>query len=198
MHAKLSRLADRAAEEFARAGKATEGPHLGALAAQLRGLVAADLGIDFSTLDRSRSWTEEVLFHRPDLYACLFLVPRGAELPLHDHPEMTVLLRVLVGRLEISSYDWVPDRPGLARSKPARCVGPDDPCDVLSPNDGNLHHLRALEDTAFVDLFSPYYDEQAGRPCSYFRREGEVEIEGERWMRIVAAPELDPERTRGS
>jgi len=193
MPTKLWRLADLAEREFSVGSSAT--PALSALRAEMEALSCADLEVDLSALDRNAPWTERLLFERPDLHASLFLVPAGRELPLHDHPGMTVLLRVLAGRLEIRSFDWVPGSPGFARARPARTVGPRDCCDVLGPRDGNLHHLRALEDTAFVDLFSPYYDEEAGRPCTYFRQEGEIEVGGERRVRMVEAPELDPERT---
>lgn len=198
MHPKLCRLADLAERQFAVSPveETPESPDLAGLAAELEALSCDDLAIDLSALDRNAPWTERVLFERPNLHASLFLVPAGRELPLHDHPGMTVLLRVLAGRMEISSFDWVPARPGLARPRPPRPVGPADRCDVLKPRDGNLHHLRALEDTAFVDLFSPYYDEAAGRPCTYFRQDGEIEIDGERLVRIAEAPELDPERAQ--
>ncbi len=197
MHPKLCRLADLAEQVFAgrSAAETAEVLDFGGLSSELESLSCADLEIDLSALDPSAPWTERLLFERPDVHASLFLVPAGRELPLHDHPEMTVLLRVLAGRLEIRSFDWVSGSPGLARARAARTVGPRDRCDVLGPRDGNLHHLRALEDTAFVDLFSPYYDEAAGRPCTYFRQEGEVEVRGERLVRMVEAPELDPERT---
>ena len=197
MHLKLCRLADLAEQIFTgrSAGGTAEALDFGGLSSELESLSCADLEIDLSALDPGAPWTERLLFERPDVHASLFLVPVGRELPLHDHPEMTVLLRVLAGRLEIRSFDWVPGSPGQARARPARTVGPRDRCDVLGPRDGNLHHLRALEDTAFVDLFSPYYDEAAGRPCTYFRQEGEVEVGGERLVRMVEAPELDPERT---
>ncbi len=197
MHAKLCRLADLSEREFSAGTVGSPGePDLSALAAALESLTCADLEVDLADLDRAAPWIERPLFERPDLHASLFLVPAGRELPLHDHPEMTVMLRVLAGRLEIRSYDWVPNSPGFARARPERTVGPADRCDVLKPRDGNLHHLRALEDTAFVDLFSPYYDEAAGRPCRYFRPEGEIEIEGERLVRMIEAPELDPERAQ--
>ena len=196
MHPKLRRLADLAEREFARGsgGGAGGGADLSALASEMAGLSLDDLDADLSSLDRSAAWTGRLLFERPNLHASLFLVPAGRELPLHDHPEMTVLLRVLAGRMEISSFDWVPDSPGLARPRPPRTVGAADRCDVLRPADGNLHRLRALEDSAFVDLFSPYYDEAAGRPCTYYRPDGEVEVDRERRVRMVEAPELDPER----
>jgi cysteamine dioxygenase len=194
MHPKLCRLADLAEREFSAGSSAT--PALSALTAELESLTCADLEADLAALDRGVPWTERLLFERPDLHASLFLVPAGRELPLHDHPEMTVLLRVLAGRLEIRSFDWVPGTPGMARARPARTVRPGDRCDVLGPRDGNLHHLRALEDTVFVDLFSPYYDEAAGRPCSYFRTDGEVEVDGDVLVRMVEAPELDPERAQ--
>ncbi|KAL9185463.1 hypothetical protein ACHAXT_003240 [Thalassiosira profunda] len=37
--------------------------------------------------------------------AGIFVFPPGAEIPLHDHPEMVVLSRVLYGELQVQSYD---------------------------------------------------------------------------------------------
>ena len=35
----------------------------------------------------------------------VFLVPKGQRLPLHDHPGMTVMSKVLYGTLAITSFD---------------------------------------------------------------------------------------------
>ncbi|CAN0544695.1 unnamed protein product, partial [Ectocarpus sp. 12 AP-2014] len=35
----------------------------------------------------------------------VFVLPKGGEIPLHDHPNMAVLSRILFGTLDVTSYD---------------------------------------------------------------------------------------------
>lgn len=140
------------------------------------------------------TWIEDELAAAPGFHASLFLVPAGAVLPLHDHPGMTVLLRVLAGRLAVRSLDWVERDAaggGLAHLAAEREVTAVDAPLALYPDSANLHELRALEDTAFLDLFSPYYDDET-RPCTYYR-EADPGGRGERIrLQVTSEP---PERT---
>lgn len=45
----------------------------------------------------------------PHMSIGIFLMLKGARLPLHDHPQMNVYSRVLFGRVQTTSYDWVGD-----------------------------------------------------------------------------------------
>lgn len=87
-------------------------------------------------------------------------------MPLHDHPSMTVICKVLFGSIRIRTMVWSDREAGLARDLGERSLGPADEPLIVEPEPGTLHAIEAIEDCAFLDLFSPYYDDQ--RECTYF------------------------------
>jgi plant cysteine oxidase len=105
----------------------------------------------------------------------VFCFPAGATLPLHDHPEMVVLSKLLYGSVRVRSYDWVaaPPRSGARKCGLARVVAADEvrraPCEasVLFPRSGgNLHAFTAVTPCAILDVLTPPYSEE--RPSTYF------------------------------
>ena len=118
----------------------------------------------------------------------IFVIPAGSGIPLHDHPGMTVLSKLLFGSLRVTSYDMPDGGPGRESSpprdgglslpwmtQPARPllrVGPavssvvNAPCTTLQLEavSGNIHQFHALQDTAIFDVLSPPYDDLAGMP----------------------------------
>ncbi|NXP35390.1 AEDO dioxygenase, partial [Leiothrix lutea] len=117
----------------------------------------------------------------------VFLLRSGACIPLHDHPGMNGMLKVLYGTLRIACMDTLP--PGAAASAaapppPAAGSGPclralfrsrqhytpaSPPC-LLSPHTDNLHQIDAVDGpAAFLDILAPPYDPQHGRDCHYYR-----------------------------
>jgi 2-aminoethanethiol dioxygenase/cysteine oxidase family protein/ATP-grasp domain-containing protein len=114
-------------------------------------------------------WHEHELLDRPGVHASLFCLPEGAVIPLHDHPAMTVISKVLYGRLSMRTLLWTDPEAGLARDEGQQELDMEDQALVLADRHGVLHELVALSDCIFLDLFAPYYAEEEGRDCSYYQ-----------------------------
>lgn len=122
----------------------------------------------------------------------VFLLKSGTCIPLHDHPGMHGMLKVLYGTLRISCMDkldagaglrpppeqqfepplqpWEREavRPGVLRSR-AEYTEASGPC-VLTPQRDNLHQIDAVDGpAAFLDILAPPYDPDDGRDCHYYR-----------------------------
>ncbi|XP_056464769.1 2-aminoethanethiol (cysteamine) dioxygenase b [Gadus chalcogrammus] len=112
----------------------------------------------------------------------VFLLKRGASIPLHDHPGMNGMLKVMYGktritcfdRLDLSPLSGTPTGPsGSLRRSVLRSTGEytehSGPC-VLAPHRDNLHRIDAVDGpTAFLDILAPPYDPDDGRDCHYYK-----------------------------
>ncbi|KAK6920820.1 Cysteine oxygenase/2-aminoethanethiol dioxygenase [Dillenia turbinata] len=147
------------------------------------------------------------------LYECdnfsigIFCLPPTAVIPLHNHPGMTVLSKLLFGSIHIKSYDWASAMPSNsinpqpsreARIRLARLHTGSNftaPCDatVLYPSDGgNLHCFTALTSCAILDVLGPPYSDVDGRPCTYYHDVDSIpeeEREGYAWLEERERPE---------
>jgi hypothetical protein len=110
---------------------------------------------------------EEVFTTCPAFHASVFALAEGETIPLHDHPGLDVISKVLRGRVRVRTYEWVDASSLLAVELGDVVISENHDAIVLRKSPGTLHTLTALEATAFLDLFSPYYDD-ADRPCSYY------------------------------
>ncbi len=101
-----------------------------------------------------------------DYAIAAFVLAPHATIPLHDHPHMTVLSRVVRGSLRVTSFDVGAD--GKARRSSSIMTSADGPA-ALFPCQDNVHEFQAGAGGAVVlDVIVPPYDEDAGRACHYF------------------------------
>lgn len=160
-----------------------------------RALAAAPMGalalaaarwVGHLRLSEGRRWVGHDLLEAPGGRVSLFLLPAGGAIPLHDHPDMVVLMRVVLGRVRVTSLDRVDRRALLARPGGDRVLTPADGVLEAGPTHGNLHAIEALEASAFVDVLTPDYADD--RPCTYFVQRGTPDADGLVGLRPVAPP----------
>jgi hypothetical protein len=135
-----------------------------ALPARLAALRWTDLGLDLAALLPARGYHSLTLHHDARCEVGLFFLRAGQQIPLHDHPAIDVWMRVLVGRLQATSYTWV-ERPLACRSADV-ILDPESPVWSVEPERDNLHRLLAHADVAFLDVLRPPYVD--GRVCTYY------------------------------
>lgn len=126
----------------------------------------------------------------------LFIVPAGLAMPLHDHPNMAVLSKLLLGSALCTSYTKLQPMSTPA-SHPVKLEHTDNasiPIDgpffkrdvkikdadsdawYLTPTDGNIHAIHALKadppsdktpPVVMLDVLLPPYDSLT-RPCRFY------------------------------
>ncbi len=135
-----------------------------ALVARMARLTWSEFGLDLTAMLPPRSWSSRKLHADRHCEVGLFFLPRGQQIPLHDHPGIHVWMRVLSGQLRATSYTWH-GRP-LARRSGDAILTPDSPVWAVLPEQDNLHVLAAHSDVAFLDVLRPPYID--GRVCTYY------------------------------
>uniref|UniRef100_K3W9Z9 Cysteine dioxygenase n=1 Tax=Globisporangium ultimum (strain ATCC 200006 / CBS 805.95 / DAOM BR144) TaxID=431595 RepID=K3W9Z9_GLOUD len=141
----------------------------------------------------------------------IFILPPGASIPLHDHPEMTVISRVLYGNLHVKACDLVPEkdagalvRENFSSKSPSESLRLARMCTnqeiaapyttELLPDRGNLHEFVAGDGVgcAIFDILTPPYEPDEGRDCTYYRFVGPATHDAASGDEFVALEEFDP------
>jgi len=146
----------------------------------------------FSNSDQSEASSNQVeyfsVYEDEIVTVGVFIIRSGAKIPLHDHPDMTGIIKVLHGKLEINSYDVINfnldpsndsdsnyyTKPLTARKNPPLILSASDKCSLLTPIKSNIHEVKCINGpAAFLDVLSPPYDSDSGdkvpRSCHYFK-----------------------------
>ena len=169
-----------------------------------------DVGLGPSTLQSLRGTAAVRCQHvhsEPSFDVDIFIFPPNAYIPLHDHPHMAVLSRVLLGNVEVTAFDLIEPNsdelsaeqhpaPGIAEYAWARACGAAQHADAhstlaLTATQGNLHAFRAGDSgCAIFDILTPPYSAAAGRSCNYYR-----EVPPEAASRLMDAniPPVEPQ-----
>ena len=108
------------------------------------------------------------IYETQSLSVCFFCMAQGTAIPMHDHPQMTALTRVLRGKLRYKLADMQgkedTDVYRIREVRSGEVAAPD--TFTLTPESGNLHQFEALESTVILDIFIPNYSEL--RDVTYF------------------------------
>lgn len=127
----------------------------------------------------------DILDNKPDYTVGVFLIPRGNSIPLHNHPNMFVISKIIWGNVLINNYDKVPS---LKRHEAYDCFPVEkkeekelklNELAVLTPSQNNIHEVCALEDSALFDIILPAYDGKEDRDCDYFELLNIIETNNE-------------------
>ncbi|KAK7385326.1 hypothetical protein VNO78_31042 [Psophocarpus tetragonolobus] len=105
----------------------------------------------------------------------VFCLPAGKVFPLHDHPGMTVLSKLLYGSAHVKAYDWITldctgcQTIGLAGKVVDEVIkAPHEPSILFPRSGGNIHSFTALTPCAILDVLAPPYSDEFGRPSTYY------------------------------
>lgn len=140
----------------------------------------------------------------------VFVLKRGARLPLHNHPNMFGVLKVIHGTVHMESFSltnnetpvpeniskqlkpWQSSHIKHVKIESSSEVSVDSDCCVLTPQTGNIHEIRSVNGpAAFLDILAPPYDhETRSRVCHYYRKlqENEKSTDDMQWLIQVSQP----------
>eukprot|EP01038_Epipyxis_sp_PR26KG_P008316 gene8316-11250_t len=134
------------------------------------------------------------IISRKEYQIAVFLLKRGCFLPLHDHPSMTVLTKIVAGELRLRSYSKKNNNNQSSGIFSSRIEAIDEGEFVknetsrgwtLTATDKNYHEIVAMEDSVMLDVFLPPYDSNLDRECNYYRVENISSSSDDQTKKIV-------------
>jgi len=174
-------------------------------------LTADDLSVRQHDLSGASSILYTEIVDADKYTICIFTLPAGARLPLHDHPNMVVLSKVLWGQMQVEAFDrarddraesagerglfsWLGKQSKAATLEPFPIVKKrgaevwtcEDGVQLTGPDDCNIHEFTALTPCCVIDVLAPPYDWKRGRRCTYY--EVQHSEDGSLWARPIRCP----------
>eukprot|EP00596_Hydrurales_sp_CCMP1899_P004250 CAMPEP_0119040476 /NCGR_PEP_ID=MMETSP1177-20130426/10396_1 /TAXON_ID=2985 /ORGANISM="Ochromonas sp, Strain CCMP1899" /LENGTH=239 /DNA_ID=CAMNT_0007005539 /DNA_START=292 /DNA_END=1008 /DNA_ORIENTATION=+ len=159
-------------------------PHISACLESMSLVSLADLGLTEDYVENAKDNVCMNIVNSREFDIQVFVIPKGKQLPLHDHPNMIVLSKLISGTLSVRSFS--PDRSSSSNSQTSAGNAaltlsakrnPSDGAWLLSPNEGNIHELISENTAIVLDVLLPPYSEP-DRPCNFYRS---VERDGQ-WL----------------
>ncbi|XP_067652243.1 2-aminoethanethiol dioxygenase-like [Haliotis asinina] len=148
--------------------------------------------------------------YKNDIFSMrIFVIKPSGRIPLHDHPGMFGLCKVIHGSVHLRSFteteeqdiqdscfQHLRENPSVLKSVHLHqdlIVTSKDGCCFLTPREGNYHEILPVDGmAAFLDVLAPHYSQ--GRECHYFEELGsnvlssDVTDVGVRWLKQIQAP----------
>ncbi|TVU45848.1 hypothetical protein EJB05_05352, partial [Eragrostis curvula] len=119
--------------------------------------------------------TWKIIYECTTFKVAVFFLPMGVAMPLHDHPDVTVISKLLVGSSHIEAYDWVSPCVNAAGSGSAMLAKKVTDQHVTAPSCASvkirdyIHRFMAGQDgpCAFLNVFVPL-NSPTKQQCSAF------------------------------
>ena len=121
-----------------------------------------------------------------DYRLVLFFIKKGTQMPLHDHPNMSVYFKLMFGKLRYHQFDKINDKfkynsfssdeytelletkKEVEAIKTKESIVTAEDFLLVRPSEGNMHTFVAEEDSCFFDICLPNYTEDSLRRITYF------------------------------
>lgn len=169
------------------------------LLSSVHSLTPKDVGFDPRWISSSNIYAAPVAYvhiMENEIFSMgIFILRPGSRIPLHDHPGMFGILRVIYGSLRCRSFTrlhnikssdsrfnkvafskfsdsrWQFSDIIVARPHLDLVMTPESQAHLLAPVEGNLHEISAVDGPAvFLDILSPPYDHDLGtRECRFYK-----------------------------
>lgn len=128
------------------------------------------LGLDRSYISRINYGECVTITSTPLFDIAAFILPKGFTLQLHDHPNMIVCTKLLMGTMSIRSFSKVScvnDENVISKLSLDTIKSSEDDAWLLTPQDGNYHEITPITDCVMLDVLLPPYDDH-DRSCNFY------------------------------